>query len=685
VRFKEVKICNFLSFRDQKIVLENGLYLLSGTDIDKNISNGSGKSSLVDSVCWALFGKTPRKVSSDSVINWSVSRECSVSLSVEEGDKKYLIVRGRKPNVLNFYIGTVKKTGLSINETQKFIESELGLTYGLFIHSVYFAQNSKIEFVTLDDNSKKDLLTELLDLSIFDIACNDVKTDIKELNDRLIDKKSKLDTYSELIDQKNKDISRYKELSDEFNKQKKDRINQLSDDRKDAVKENNEQKSIKNKEIGSLTKLVYVFKESLNQAECEKKALLDYLGNNVKELEEEKIKKIEKEINDLKIYSVTKLSENEFEANKIKEAIGTNKQQANSLLGEVKRMELLEDGSCRSCYQPISKGVLNNQTESYKLEIYESIKKFNKLKESCKYTERNRDLINQYVRDKKTTLESNLGAYLKDLKIFKEKKYKKEQDVRKLDQEINRIKSSIEYSNLKVKDNNEFIISAANRLTDRTSGIDIEIDSFKKSVNKFSSLTKESIDAVDDLSKKLKECEANIRKYEVDLQYLFFQKNAFSNKGVKSYVFEQIVNEINIKSNEFLGYLFDSDIEISFQVKDTKNSKGEDKNKFETSIYIDDQIKEFGSFSGGEKRRIILAVDLALSQIIQNRSSKSVSFLVFDEYFDGLDYFGKEKVMELLSEIKETTVLVIDHSSEFQNMFDHVIKIEKNNGISRIV
>ena len=170
-----------------------------------------------------------------------------------------------------------------------------------------------------------------------------------------------------------------------------------------------------------------------------------------------------------------------------------------------------------------------------------------------------------------------------------------------------------------------------------------------------------------------------------DKEYKSFLKDAFGNKGIKSYVFEQVVNEINFKANDNLKYLFDSEIEIEFKVKDTKDTKGNFKHKFETNILYDGDVKEFGSFSGGEKRRIVLAVDLAISQIIQNRSSRSINLLIFDEYFSGLDYSGKEKMMELLKDIEGVTTLVIDHNTQFQNLFDYEIRVEKENGISKIV
>ena len=76
--------------------------------------------------------------------------------------------------------------------------------------------------------------------------------------------------------------------------------------------------------------------------------------------------------------------------------------------------------------------------------------------------------------------------------------------------------------------------------------------------------------------------------------------------------------------------------------------------------------------------------------MVSNRSNKDFNIVFFDEVFDGLDYEGKKSTYTLLSKLfkdqyKKDSVLIIDHNTEFQTMFENVIKIEKRNGISRIV
>jgi len=221
--------------------------------------------------------------------------------------------------------------------------------------------------------------------------------------------------------------------------------------------------------------------------------------------------------------------------------------------------------------------------------------------------------------------------------------------------------------------------------TQRIEELNKNRDIIEKRKNEHTGLIKKNNEKILNIKEELNACLKIEKEVNEEIIYNEFLKEAFGNRGIKSYVFEQIVNEINSKSNEFLGYLFDSQILIDFRVKNTKNRNGEYNNKFETKILLDNVEKEIGSFSGGERRRIILAVDLAVSQIIQNRSSKSINLLIFDEYFTGLDNSGKERMLELLKKIEDVTILVIDHSTSFQNLFDKKIEVIKENKTSRII
>jgi len=168
------------------------------------------------------------------------------------------------------------------------------------------------------------------------------------------------------------------------------------------------------------------------------------------------------------------------------------------------------------------------------------------------------------------------------------------------------------------------------------------------------------------------------------INQLEFLKNCY--RDVKYYVFESIVSELNTKINDYIASLFDTEVQIKFDTE-SKNYKGEKKLKFMTTIFKDNEARSFNSLSGGEKRRIELATNFALSDIIANRSNKTFNFMLLDECFEGLDSEGRSRIVDLLEVLKDKreNIFVIDHFESIKSMVDNEINVVKENGISRIL
>jgi len=233
VIFEKLELKNFLSFEEAKIEFEKGLYYITGWNEDEKTANGVGKTAITDGICWTLTGKMPRDINIDNVVNWKVGKKCTGELIIREEGYEYRILRGRSPNKLEFYKGRAeatrktKITGQTVKETQLIIERELGINYELFINSVYFTQNSIKQFVTANDNDKKDLLTDLLNLEIFDSINTKIKENIKENKNKLsevqINKAVTLNAEQILKDQ----LNEHQELETQFNHSKKEEIKRI--------------------------------------------------------------------------------------------------------------------------------------------------------------------------------------------------------------------------------------------------------------------------------------------------------------------------------------------------------------------------------------------------------------------------------------------------------------------------
>lgn len=147
-------------------------------------------------------------------------------------------------------------------------------------------------------------------------------------------------------------------------------------------------------------------------------------------------------------------------------------------------------------------------------------------------------------------------------------------------------------------------------------------------------------------------------------------------KEVKMWAFQGILSELNSRANGYLNDLFDQKMEIIFT-----NTEGGEISKIKTLVSIDNEQRALGLFSGGQTRRIMLAVDLALSDIAQSRSNKPINLLILDEYFKDLSENSMSKIYRLL-EARKGAILLVEHNSLFDGLAANKFEIEYRNGTS---
>jgi len=184
---------------------------------------------------------------------------------------------------------------------------------------------------------------------------------------------------------------------------------------------------------------------------------------------------------------------------------------------------------------------------------------------------------------------------------------------------------------------------------------------------------------------KLEELSVEIKAIKEELSYYEFWENAFGDAGIKSFVFDLICSTLTERSNYYASILTNNQVMIEFDTQTTLKT-GETREKFEAAIITDGKKVPYHTYSGGEKRRISLSVDMALSDLMSDYYGSSFNVVVFDEQENYLDNQGREAYLNLLKEIaKKKRVFVVSHDTEFKSMFDDVIKIEKRGGFSKIV
>jgi DNA repair exonuclease SbcCD ATPase subunit len=157
----------------------------------------------------------------------------------------------------------------------------------------------------------------------------------------------------------------------------------------------------------------------------------------------------------------------------------------------------------------------------------------------------------------------------------------------------------------------------------------------------------------------------------------------YSPTGAQAYILDHVIDSFNERVGEYVGFLWSN---MTYQLKSYKETvKGDVTAKFSEHLMMDGRPVSIGSLSGGEFRALSLCVDFALVDVMERQFGISMSPIILDEPFDGLDNAGREFIIELLAKFSaDRQVVVVDHASEVKSMFSKVINVEKKNGISTV-
>jgi len=153
---------------------------------------------------------------------------------------------------------------------------------------------------------------------------------------------------------------------------------------------------------------------------------------------------------------------------------------------------------------------------------------------------------------------------------------------------------------------------------------------------------------------------------------------AFGKKGIQAMLIETAIPEIEEETNHLLDRLTDGRLRVTLQTqKDTK--KGDTVETLEIVIADELGSRAYEMYSGGEAFRVNFALRLALSKLLTQRAGTKLQFLVIDEGFGTQDTQGRERLVEVINEIKDDfeKILVVTHLDELKELFPVRIEVEK--------
>ena len=633
VVFKRVEMKNFMAVQEATLDLDNrGLVLIEGKNKsnDSFTSNGASKTTLITSITYALYGKTEKGLKADEVVNRIEKKNTYVKLTFFVGDDEYRIERYRKDktykNKVLLFCNDKEITGSTNDVTDKSIQELFGIEFNTYVNAIMYGQGDIPMFSQATDKGKKEILESITNVEVYKKAQDVAKEKIKEVEQEQQSKESDIKQLkfkvSMLEEQYNKDLDYYNSVME----QKKQEEATIEQAKKEAQQQRDE-----------LTKQIEEVKQNIPQVEEVEFEFSDSYY------------KAQEAINKIETHRKEKLLPAEQDVTSTFNIIKYDIQELNK-----KHSQLDTSDHCPVCGSPID--------NSHKVKEQHNIQEQLEVKKN--QLEQYQEALNK-IEDKKLELETKKENIQSIMQVEEEDKNKHQQMI----QEQYRKQQSY-YAKISELENKK------NGITDPVLN---DYSYIKKPDEEEHKKEVENINlTIDKHSEDVLQLESNKVQYQQAVE-------AFGNKGIRSVVLDFITPFLNEKANEYLQVLSGSDISVEFQTQ-VENTKGELKDKFDVIVTNSNGGTSYKSNSAGEQKRIDLAISFAIQDLIMSKDDISTNIALYDECFDGLDTVGCENVIKLLKDRLNVvgTIFVITHSESLKPLFENVITMVKEDGVSRL-
>tara|TARA_A100001201_G_scaffold2342_2_gene5840 strand:- start:18433 stop:20142 length:1710 start_codon:yes stop_codon:yes gene_type:complete len=227
ILFEKIRWKNLLSTGNHYTEVElnkDSTTLIIGT-------NGAGKSTILDALCFVLYGKAFRKINKNQLINTTNEKGTLVEIEFSVNQVDWKVERGIKPNLFKIYRnGEELDQKASANDQQKWLEQNvLKMNHKSFSQIVILGSSTFVPFMQLPTSSRREVVEDLLDIKIFSSMNMLIKDKIRGIREDIRVLELRKDSLSDKVQMQKNFIEELENRSHLDIETKKDRINQIQD------------------------------------------------------------------------------------------------------------------------------------------------------------------------------------------------------------------------------------------------------------------------------------------------------------------------------------------------------------------------------------------------------------------------------------------------------------------------
>ena len=156
---------------------------------------------------------------------------------------------------------------------------------------------------------------------------------------------------------------------------------------------------------------------------------------------------------------------------------------------------------------------------------------------------------------------------------------------------------------------------------------------------------------------------------------------AFGRQGIQAMLIETVVPRLEEEANLLLGRMTDNRMHVKLETqRERRSGSGEPIETLEINVSDELGARNYEMYSGGEAFRVNLALRIALSRVLSQRTGAPLPTLFIDEGFGSQDASGRERILDVISAIEDDfdKIIVITHLDDLKDMFPVRIEVQKD-------